>query len=305
MHTNLKCLYCLAALLLMSSAHCESAAIGDSAPLVYKITTDSETLNAWSSGVVAGVIGETYRTSHERFLEALQSDTNGDGKSERLLQPFACLGLDSAKGECRRMIEEKDDISDIRLTELLEAEPTHYLRVVLLKVVFDGRFFQVPTDLYDVHLAENGDVIKSNEIMATYITTYSRKLHEEDIKSGQNDVPFSGKIGSKEARMHFWLAGSNPRLVTELHKSVRMIADLWGAVLNPQAKGILAGDHSDRSSLPRVRDVVRNDATPCKTLHGSFFVVRDLGEYFWLALPYANKKVWNNFYIEPRCGFDY
>lgn len=305
MHSRVKDLFCWTGLLFMCSAHSESAEISISSPLVYTVATDSETVNSWSLGIVPGLIGEAYRKSHEKFLAALRSNTNDGAKPKGLLQPFACLGLDPSVGECRRMIEEKDGISDQELTVLLKNESTHSSRVVELKIIFDGRFFQIPTHLYDVRLTEQGDLVRSHELLATYITTYSRKLHEEDIRTGRNDTPFAGKVGSKEAQMHFWLAGSEPRLVTELDNSVRLLAELWSATQSPEAVGVLVGDQSNRASLRRVRDVVKNDVTPCKTLHGDFFVVRDLGEYFWLALPYKNKNLWNNFFIEPRCGFDY
>jgi hypothetical protein len=34
-------------------------------------------------------------------------------------------------------------------------------------------------------------------------------------------------------------------------------------------------------------------------------VVKDLGDYLWLAVPGDASKVGHSFMIEPRCGFDY
>jgi hypothetical protein len=256
-------------------------------------------------GIVTGLIGEAYRKSHEKFLSTLRSSTSDRSRQENLLNPFACLELDSSAGACRRMIEKKAGISDQELIALLRTEPMRAARVVELRIIFDGRFFQVPTRLYDVHLTDQDRLLRKHELVATYVTTYSRKLHQEDIATGRNDVPFEGKIGSKAAQMHFWHGGSSPRLASELDKSVRFLADLWGATLSPQAAGVLAGDHSDRASMLRVRDVVAKDSTPCKTLHGNFLVAKDLGDYLWLTFPGKQRNLWNNFFVEPRCGFDY
>jgi len=254
---------------------------------------------------VPGLVGEAYRKSHEKFLAALRSRTDAGSQRQNLLYPFACLGFDPSVDECRRIIEEKDGISGEELLAFLHAEATHSARVVELRVIFDGRFFQVPVWLYDVQLTDADTLVRSHELNATYITTYSRKLHQADIATGRNETPFQGKIGSKEARMHFWHGGSSPRLASELEKSVQLLADLWAAKLAPEATGVLAGDHSGRGSLPRVRDVVAKDSTPCKTLHGNYLVAKDLGDYLWLTFPGKQKNLWNTFFVEPRCGFDY
>ncbi|MGC3982614.1 MAG: hypothetical protein QM808_15300 [Steroidobacteraceae bacterium] len=297
-------LLCLIGLLGTSFAQGEPV-LAQSAPLLYTVRTGSETVDSWSAGIVAGLIGEAYRKSHEKFLAALRSSTGDGSKQKNLLSPFACLKLDSSAEECRRMLEEKDGISDQKLIALLGNEPTRSARVVELGIIFDGRFFQVPTRLYDVRLTDQGGLLRDHELVATYITTYSRKLHQEDIATGRNDTPFEGKIGSREAQAHFWHGGSSPRLVSELDKAVQLLADLWAATLSPVAAGVFAGDHSDRTSLPQVRDVVARNSQPCKTLHGNFLVAKDLGDYLWLTFPGKQKNLLNNFFVEPRCGFDY
>jgi hypothetical protein len=294
---------CSIGLLLTSFAQADPT-LAPSSPLIYTVRTDTETVDSWSAGIVTGLIGEAYRKSHEQFLTALRSNTH-DGSKPELLNPFACLKLDPSAEKCRRMIEEKNGISDQGLLALLRAEPTRSARVVHLEIIFDGRFFQVPTRLYDVRLTDQDALLRSHELAATYITTYSRRLHQDDIATGRNDTAFAGKAGSKEAQMHFWHGGSSPRLTSELDKSIRFLADLWAATLDPAATGVFAGDHSDRASLPRVREVVAKDSPPCKTLHGNFLVAKDLGDHLWLTMPGKQKQLWNNFFIEPRCGFDY
>lgn len=295
---------CAVGLLLTSHAHGEPT-LAPEAPLLYTISTDSETVNSWSLGMVTGLIGEGYRKSHEKFLAALRSTTTDGSRQQSLLTPFACMGFDPSAEECRRLMEMKNGISDQQLIDLLRTEPTRSARVVELRIIFDGRFFQVPTQLYDVQLTDGDALLRSHEVEAAYITTYSRKLHQEDIATRRNDTPFEGKIGSKEARMHFWHGGTSPRLSSELDKSVQFLANLWAATLSPEAAGVFAGDHSGRASLPRVRDVVAKEPAPCKTLHGNFLVAKDLGDYLWLTFPGKQKDLWNNFFIEPRCGFDY
>ncbi len=276
-----------------------------SAPLIYTVSTASAAVDASPLGLVADLIGEAYRKSHEKFLDALRLSTDDSSKKESLLRPLTCLGFDPSTEECRRSLEVKPGISDQELIKVLRDEPTRSARVVELRIVFDGRFFQVPSRLYDVQLTEGNKLVRIHELEAAYIRTYSRTLHAEDIATNRNDTPFNGKIGSKEARMHFWYGGSSPRLPTELANSLKALADLWGATLSPDAVGVLAGDHSDRASLPRVRDVVAKDSVPCKVLHSNLLVAKDLGDYLWLTFPGKQKDLWNNFFIEPRCGFDY
>lgn len=296
---------CSIGALFASFAMCETT-FPASSPLLYTVSTDSETVkNSWSLGIVTGLISDAYRQSHENFLAALRRDTGEGSRQQELLRPFACLGSHKGLASCRGTVEEKDGISDQELIAFLRNEPTRSARVVQLQVIFDGRFFQVPTKLYDIQLGDQDALLRSHELAATYITTYSRRLHEEDIKTGRNDTPFQGKVGSKEARMHFWFGGSSPRLASELDKSVQALADLWGATLDPGAAGVLAGDHSDRASLQSVRNVVARDPIPCKTLHGNYLVAKDLGDYLWLTFPGKQRYLWSTFYVEPRCGFDY
>lgn len=307
---------CLIGLLSVSHAQSDTTPappLASSAPLFYTVKMASETVNSWSGGILPGLIGEAYRASHEKFLAALKSDAADSSRQQGLLRPFACLGIDASSGPCRQVIEVTNGLADERFTngiaaqaliDLLKSEPTHSARVVQLGVIFDGRFFQVPTTLYDARLTDADKLVLSHQTGATYITTYSRKLHQQDIATGRNDAPFAGKIGSKEARAHFWNGGSSPRLPAELDKAMRAIADLWGAILSPEATGVFAGDHSDRASLPLVRDVRRKESG-CKMIRGDFLVARDLGDQLWLAFPGKQKNLWNSFFIEPKCGFDY
>jgi hypothetical protein len=271
--------------------------------LFYALNTQSETVDSWGLGILPGLIGETYRNSHERFLAALESAALGD--TDGLLQPFACLDASEAGRECHRLVEASDGLADENLIALLSGEAARSARVVELTVIFDGRFFQVPTRMYEAQLDSTGEIIRSHELRATYIRTYSRTQHEEDIETHRNKSPFAGKVGSKEARVHFWLGGSNPRLVEELELSVGLLGQLWAATRSPDATGILANDYTRENSLPLVKDIASTEPGPCETLHDDFLVVREVGEHLWLVGPSRRGETNRIFFIEPRCEFDY
>jgi hypothetical protein len=271
--------------------------------LLYSLTTQSETVDAWRLGLGAGLIGEAYQKSHEQFLAALDSAAEGD--TEGLLQPFACLGASEVTRECHRIVEASEGLADEKLAALLGGQVVRTARVVELTVVFDGRFFQVPARMYEAELSGAGEIIRSQEVRATYIRTYSRTQHQQDIDTNRNETPFSGRVGSKEAREHFWLGGSRPRVVEELELSVNSLAQLWAATRSPDATGILANDYAQESLLPLVKDVASKESGPCETLHDDFLVVREVGEYLWLVGPTKKGETNRIFFIEPRCGFDY
>jgi hypothetical protein len=272
---------------------------------IYALEVKSETVDSSSLGLVAGFIGESYRKSHEKFLAALKAAANDGEGARSLFQPLACAGVAQPGNTCRTLVEARDGLADDKLKVLLRREPTRSAPIANITIIFDGRFFQTPTNLYEARLTENDDVVISRAISVTYITTYSRKLHQEDIAANRHDSPFDGKLGSKEARMHYWLGGTNPRLLAELQRSVALTADLWSATLASGAQGVLAGDDSARRSLPLLKDLDGNDTTKCKTLHGSMLVAKDLGDYVWLVFTKNVEKAPNQFFIEPRCGFDY
>jgi hypothetical protein len=289
---------CTVGILLASFASAARAEIDASAPLIYTLNMKSETVETpWWFGLVALTVSAGYEASHAKFLAALKSNAEG-GSIETLLRPFSCVGLIKPGDQCRRMVQGEKEFSDEKLIALLKNEATQSARVAQITIIFDGRFFQVPVELYDARLSDKGELVRSHELGSGYIVTYSRKQHEEDIRTGRNDAPFAGKIGSKEARIHYWLGGSSPRLMSELNRSIELEAELWTATLAPDAVGLLAGDQSERKALPRVRDIVAKD---CKTLNGSFPVVKDLGDYLWLAWPTKSRSI----VIESRCGSDY
>jgi len=294
-----------AACLLVAPCGFGRSEIAADAPLYYSVTTQSETAETWQLGAAAGLIAESYRLAHEKFLAALQTITGDGAHQAALIEPFACLGRELPTAPCHRIVELQTGTSDKELLARLNAEPARSARVVEMKIIFDGRFFQVPARMYDVRVDDGGALSRYHEVTATYITTYSIKLHQEDIATHRNDAPFDGTFGSKEARMHFWSGGQSPRLPMELDRSVNSIATLWAATMASDANGVLAGDYRNRDSLIRVRDLVAKDSTVCKTLHPNFLVVRDLGDQLWLTIPGGKKSLWNNFLIEPRCGFDY
>ena len=276
--------------------------------LIYTLTTDSETVNPLVPGLIAEAFAkltvEAYRKSHEKFLSVLQSISSDGTERTSLLRPLACIGIATPNDNCRRIAEAKDGVAQNKLMPFLQGEPTRSAQVAEIKIIFDGRFFQVPTKLYEVRLNDKNEVVVTHNIIVTYITTYSRKQHQEDIATHRNDTPFAGSIGSKEARMHYWFGGTNSRIMAELDRSIAQIADLRAATLSPDAIGVFAGDDSVRHSLPRVENIVAKDSEKCKTMHPKLLVAKDRGDYLWLVFG-ANLRNANQFFVEPRCGFDY
>jgi hypothetical protein len=242
-------------------------------------------------------VGKAYVKAHEQFLDALKqsSDTNSPG----ILHPLACLS-----GACRQLIEQPPKAKPDWLAARLALEPTHRARVAAIQIIFDGRFFQVPLKLSDARLDESGKVVLENPLQTTYIRTYSRSQHAEDIRTHRIDTPFDGKPGSRDAHMHFWLGGADPRLPRELALSFELIAALLEARLSPEHSGEISTALANKKSLPRVVDLTGKDPS-CKVLHGAFPVVKNLGDYLWLGVPGDASKVGNSMFIEPRCGFDY
>jgi hypothetical protein len=293
----------LGAVLAFASTAAPGAGNDERPALLYSLNVKSETVDSSSLGLVVGLVSEAYRKSHEKFLAALQSTTQSG--TENLLQPFACLGVTEVTPTCRHIVESKEGLADETLTALLGAQTTRAARVAEVTVIFDGRFFQVPVRLYEAKLNDAGEIMRSQELRATYIRTYSRTLHREDIETNRNESPFDGKFGSKEARMHFWLGGSHPRLTQELQTAVDLLAQLWGASQAPGASGALIGDYTQSNLLPRVKDLAAKETKQCKTLHGNFLVVRELEDHLWLIMPSRDQESKRVFFIEPRCGFDY
>lgn len=293
----------LGAVLAFASTAVLGEGTDDRPALLYSLNVQSETVDSGSLGLVVGLISEAYRKSHEKFLAALQS--TAEAGTDNLLQPFACIGATETAPTCRHIVQAKEGLADKDLAALLGAQTTRAARVAEVSVIFDGRFFQVPTRLYEAKLNDAGEIIRGEVLLATYIRTYSRTQHKEDIETNRNESPFQGKFGSKDARMHFWLGGSRPRLTEELHIAVDLLAQLWGATEAPGASGVLIGDYTQANLLPRVKDLAAKETRPCKTLHGNYLVVREVGNYLWLIGASRDMESKRFFFIEPRCGFDY
>lgn len=287
----------IALVVIPAAAQCANAA-EESPPLVYSINLRSETVTTGAiSGLVPNLIGKAYQKAHEQFLQALKQ-TSGN-ESPGVLRPLACAG-----GPCRRLVEQPANADPGWLAALLSSESTHRARVATINIIFDGRFFQVPVSISEARLDDSGKVVMENPMQISYIRTYSRSQHAEDIRTQRNDAPFDGKIGSREAQWHFWLGGAEPRLPAELNHSFELIAALLAARLSPGEGGQISSALANKKTLPRVRDITGKDPA-CKVLHGNFPVVRDLGEYLWIAVLGDASKVGNSMFIEPRCGFDY
>jgi len=293
----MKTLPLLAAVLLAPLCAHAAEPASSLAPLIYTIDLRSETVSSGSLGLVTSLVGQAYVKAHEQFLDALKQTTGGG--SPDILRPLACLS-----GTCRPLIEQPAKSPPDWLASRLAEQPTHRAKVANIKVIFDGRFFQVPVKFGDARLDASGKVVLENVLQMTYIRTYSRSQHAQDIRAHRIDTPFDGKPGSRDAHMHFWLGGSDPRLPRELALSFELIGALLEARLSPEHSGEISAALANKKSLPRVRDLTSQDPT-CKVLHGAFPVVRDLGDYLWLGVPGDASKVGNSLFIEPRCGFDY
>jgi hypothetical protein len=253
--------------------------------LLYTLTTASEitTGPVTSFGLLGAalidLIGAGYAKSHEKFLRELRSIASDGSQQSSLLQPLACVSI-APEGTCRRIVEAKEGVAKNKLVPLLQAEPSRSARIAEMHIVFDGRLFQIPTKLYEVHLNDKNEVMTGHQIIANYLTSYSRKQHQEDIDAHKSS--FAGSLGSKDAEMDYWFGGDNPRLITDLERGIDQISKVWAATLIPEATGIFAGDDSVRRSLPQVIDVVGHDPA-CHTMHPKFRVARDAGDYLWLV----------------------
>ena len=286
-------LVCLA---IASSGFCAPTPTESLPPLIYTLTVKSETVDSWSGGLVTDAVGALYRNSHKQFLTALEAATAERNAAESYLRPLACAGA-----ECRRVIQESNTTSADWLKGRLATEPTRAALVANITIIFDGRFFQVPTTLSAVRLTERDEVVVDQTLGVTYIKTYSVSQHAEDIATGRNDTPFDGLPGHKRARAHYWLGGARPRLIEELNRSIEMIAEMWQARTSPESAAQISAAVADRASLPTARDVIGKASATCKTFHPEFRVLKNLGGYFWLLAPYAQQY----FFIVPQCGFDY
>jgi hypothetical protein len=291
-------IHCLLTLLVVLVPAAPTAEPADSLPpLIYTVTLKSEAVDSGSLGLLPALISKAYLKTHDQFLDALKQNSANDPQG--LLHPLACVG-----GVCRRLMEQPAGAGADWLTMQLASEPTHTARMANITIIFDGRFFQVPINFHDVKLNALNQPVMENPTTVTYIRTYSRSQHAEEVRTQRIDTPFDGKIGSREAHLHFWLGGSNPHLMQDLRKAFELEAALWEARLSPQQADELSAALANKKNLPRMRDVTGKDPN-CKLLHPAFPVVKDLGDYLWLSVPGDASKVGNSFFIEPRCGFDY
>jgi hypothetical protein len=291
----------------MQGAMAADAAPPDQPPiLLYTLNMRSEIMTSPVTtfgplgAAVIDLIGAGYSKSHEKFLGGLRSIASDGSQQVSLLQPLACVSI-APEGTCRRIVEAKEGVAKNKLVPLLQAEPSRSVRIAEMHIVFDGRLFQIPTKLYEVHLNDKNELVTGHQIIANYLTSYSRKQHQDDIAAHRSN--FTGSLGSKEAEMDYWFGSDNPRIISELDRGIDQISQVWAATLIPVATGIFAGDDLVRRSLPQVIDVVGHDPA-CHTMHPKFRVARDAGDYLWLVLT-SNIRDSNEFIVEPRCGFDY
>jgi hypothetical protein len=270
------------------------------APLfIYTFQTDSEPLGGEGLGLVVGIVNEAIRAAHKRFLTALESATSAEGAPD-FMMPLLCPAA-----PCGPMVRAKSPLTDKVLIAALRADPSQAARVVEMRVIFDGRFLQVAANMYDASIGTGGKVAREHLIAGTYVTTYSKTLHEQDMRELAIDAPFSGKLGSKHARTHYWLAGSDPRLLREIKQSGELLAALRTARTSPDAPPAL-NDPSLRLHIPTLQKVVAVDSPSCKAMFVTYPVIKDLGEHLWLALPgSAGRNYPMTFYIARRCHYDY
>ena len=185
-------------------------------------------------------------------------------RNASLLQPLACAG-----GECRRMIEAPQTTDPDWLSKLLAVEPTHAARVAFLRLSGEPNIVSVVGRLYDSRLNESDKVVQK-QMFVIYNGTW------------RGD-------------------GSKARMERELGLAFERVAEFWNQSLAPKSGDVITGKLYSPETLPRVRDVVAKDAVPCKSQYVDYPVVKDLGDYLWLAFPPEKMKPSNSLIIQTRC----
>jgi hypothetical protein len=246
-------------------------------PLFYVIGLGSEVASLYSLGLTPGPAGDADRKA-------------------TLLHSIACMG-----GECRRIVDPPLAWDNDWLTRLLAQEPTQAGRLAFIRVSFDGYYFDVGADLMEVKLDGAGRRVNGTMLSVIYNGVCPRPQRAEEIAALRSEMPeMSGVPNSYQSKMLEWSGCTNERLLQALGQSFARIAAFWQAHLTP-GSGVIE-KLANRHKLPLVRDVVAKDAVPCKTDYGDYMVVKDLGDYFWLAFPDDKIQGVNNILMVPRCG---
>jgi hypothetical protein len=245
-------------------------------PLFYVIGLSSEVVSLDSLGIASGPAGDANRKA-------------------TLLHSIACMG-----GVCRRIVDPPVAWDNNWLTGLLAQEPTQAGRLAYIRVSFDGYYFDVVADFMEAKLDGAGRPVYGTRTNVIYNGACPRSQRPEDIAALRSEMPaMSGVPGSYQSKMLEWSGCTNERLLQALGQSFARIAAFWQAHLTP-GSGVIE-KLANRHKLPTVRNVVAKDAVSCITQYGDYPVIKDLGDYFWLAFPDDNIQGVNNVLMVPRC----
>jgi hypothetical protein len=232
-------------------------------------------------------------------LDSLGIAPGPSGDADRkatLLHSIACMG-----GECRRIVDPPLAWDNDWLTRLLAQEPTQAGRLAYIVIHFDGYYFDVVADFMEVKLDGAGWPVNGTRTSVIYNGVCPRSKRAEDISALRSEMPeMSGVPNSYQSKMLEWSGCTNERLLQALGQSFARIASFWQAHLTPGSG--LTEKLANRHKLPLVRDVVAKDPAPCKMVYGDYMVVKDLGDYLWLAFPDDKIQGVNNIFMVPRCA---
>jgi len=248
-------------------------------PLFYVLGVSSEVTNIDAMGLSPGAAGDANRKSI-------------------LLHPIACMG-----GECRRIVDPPVAYDNDWLAKLLAQEPTQAGLLAYMLVSFDGYYYDVVADFQEAKLNASGRPVYGPRTFVQYAGVCPRPQRAEDTARLSSERPTTGVLGSYDLQSRFlaWSGCTNERLLQQLDRSFERIAGFWRARLTPESAGEIAAKLGNWEKLPLVNDVLK-DAPACKSQYGEYRVVRDLGEYFWLAFPDKKLQGLDNILMVPRCG---
>lgn len=196
------------------------------------------------------------------ILPAHGGDTEAKAK---LLRPVACAG-----GPCRRLVEPFFANDPKWTSTALALEPTRAGRFAMFLISFDGWYLSISADMYDAKLGDSGKF----EMTPRYFTIYNAFCAED----------------------------SDDCLRKELGLAFERIAPFWETRVDPEAWKPIAGKLAHREQLPPARELAAKGDAMCREQYGDYRVVKDFGDYQWLAFPPDYEHGKDTFVISGRCG---
>ena len=272
----------LFAALMLAPFAAQAAEPADSKPpLFYVIALSSEVVSLDSLGLTPGVTGDANRKS-------------------TLLHPIACIG-----GECRRIVDPPLAHDRNWHRAVLAQEPTQAGRLAFMLVSFDGYYLSVSTHIMEMWLDGSGRPRYGTKTMVQYAGECTLSQPAEGPPPEQRpDSPTSSRMRNYQLEMLQWSGCTNERFLKALGLSFERIAAFWEERLAPESGSVLAEKLANWQKLPLVRDVIGKDAADCRPAYGDYHLVKDLGEYLWLAFPEARIQGPNSVFIAQRCAVD-